>query len=149
MVGQTVALVLQAVEAGQERLLTIGYTGRVLRQNSGTSFDGTAITAYITSPWLSARKPESIKTWLDAFCNYQTNTGNLIVEYRLADHPRQFDAATYTTAATIDMAVVGEYGRLFVGDQAKWIQFRLRTVGARSSIYMPFTIKAVDLGRHV
>ena len=148
-VGQTVALVLQAVESGQERLLTIGYTGRVLRQNSGTSFDGTAITAFVTSPWLSAKRPESIKEWLESMANYQTNTGNLIVEYRIADHPRQFDAATFTTAATIDQSVTGEYGRLFLGDQSRWIQFRLRSVGAEFSVYMPFTTRAVDLARHV
>lgn len=149
-VGQTVALVLQAVETGQERLLTIGYTGRVLRQNSGTSFDGTAITGYITSPWFSAKRPETMKAWLEALANYQTNTGNLIVEYRLADHPRQFDAAVFTTAATIDQAVVGEYGRIFVGDQSRWMQVRLRTVGAAFSVYPPFwTGRAVDLGRHV
>lgn len=147
-VGQTVALVLEAHEADTHLLLTIGYTGRVLLQNSGASFDGTAITAYVTSPWLSAKRPESIKTWLEAFVNYQTNTGNLILEYRIAKHPRGFDAATFTTAATIDMSVTGEFGRLFIGEQDKWIQLRLRTVGADFSIYMPVTILATDEKRH-
>jgi len=147
-VGQTVALLLDAHESGRHRQLTIGYTGRVLLQNSGTSFDGAAITAYVTSPWLSAKRPESIKTWLEAFVNYQTNTGNLIFEYRIAKHSREFDAATFTTAATIDMAVTGEYGRLFIGEQDKWLQLRLRTVGADFSMYMPVTVLATDEKRH-
>lgn len=149
MVGQTVAIALDTHEEAHHRLLTIGYTGRVLEQGVGTSFDGVAITAYVASPWMSARQPERIKTWLEGMVNYQTNTGNLIVEYRVADHPRQFDAATFTTAATIDQAVTGEYGRFFLGEQSRWIQFRLRTVGALTTLYMPVTIYAAGRGGHV
>jgi hypothetical protein len=145
--NQTMALVERVFDAGVEYLLTAGYTGRILRQDSGTSFDGTAITAFVTTPWVSGGKPDEVKSWLELLFQYQTQTsGSVTVEYRLADHTRQFDAATYVTAVTVDQSVSGEFGRVFIGDQSRWIQVRFRTVGALNTTYWPVIIKAVPTG---
>lgn len=145
-VGTALAQATRVFESGVERLITAGYTGRILRQNSGTDFDGTAITAFVTFPWISGGRPDELKDWAEAYISYQTNTGNLIAEYRIANHPREFDAATFTTAGTIDMAVVGELGRMRIGERSRWMQLRLRTVGAPVTVYWPIIIRGALTG---
>lgn len=132
---------------GQEFELTADYSGNVEVQDNGTTFDGTAITAYITLPWASAQQPDTEKMWDELYVPHQTNTGSLVVEYRIADHPREFDAASYVTADTINMATVGNLGRVRIGNRSRWIQIRLRTVGALWIQYGPLILYAKPLER--
>lgn len=147
--GQSMNLVEQVFESGIEYLLTAQTNGQINRQDNGASNDGVDITAFMTLPWVSAQKPDELKCWLEVYVPYETNTGNLIVEYRLAAHPREFAAASYVTAGTIDQAVAGEFGRVFIGNNSVWIQIRLRTVGARETIFSPIILKAVPLGAYI
>lgn len=144
--GQSMALAEQVFDADVEYLLTAEYDGDIMRQDSGSDFAGTAITSFVTLQWLSAQSPDEVKIWEEVFVPYQTNTGSLIVEYRVASHPREFDAAAYTTAGTIDMAVTGELGRVFIGERSRWIQIRLRTVGAAWTQYVPIVVTAFPTG---
>jgi len=88
-----------------------------------------------------------MKMWDEVEVLYQTNTGSLVVDYRVAQHPREFDAASFVTAGTINMAAVGELGRIRVGARSRWIQFRLTTVDAYYTLYLPFIIYATPLSQ--
>lgn len=145
-VGQIMALATTVFEGDIEYLLTAEYDGEVHRQDFGPDFDGTAITARVTYPWLSGGLPDELKAWVEGQVNYQTNTGTLTVEYRIANHPREFDAASFTTAASINMAVVGERGRFFIGERSRWVQIRLSTVGAVWTQYDPLIVWGTPLG---
>lgn len=140
-------LVEQVFESGTEYLLTIETaTGLVRQQDSGADFAGTAITAQVTFPWVSAEAPEDLKFWGEAFVPYETNTGNLLVEYRVADHPREMAAAAFVTAGTIAQDAAGEHGRAFIGERGVWIQMRLSTVNARMTIFPPLVLTGNLLG---
>ena len=147
--GQAMVLAEQVFESGIEYMLTALDNGQINQQDSGASNDGTAITAFITYPWVSAGKPDELKCWTEVYVPYETNTGTLVVEYRVAAHPREFTAASYVTAGSIDQAVTGEYGRSFIGENSVWIQMRLRTVAARMTIFSPVILKAVPLGAYI
>ena len=146
MTGQTMALATQVFESGIEYLLTAEYDGDIMRQDNGADYAGTSITAFVTMPWVSAQLANELKTWLEVYVPYETNTGDLIVEYRLANHPREMAAASFVTAGTIVQDVVGEYGRAFIGNNSVWIQLRFRTVNARMTLFSPILLKAVRLG---
>lgn len=144
--GQVMAIAETVFDTGIEYLVTCDESGNFLAQDTGTDFNGSTITAFVTMPWVSGGRNEEMKSWDEVLVQYQTNTGNLIAEYRIADHPREFDAASYTTASTIAMDAAGNLGRVFVGTNSRWIQFRFRTAGAAVSIYWPVVIKATPLG---
>lgn len=147
--GMTMALSGTVYVSGTEYFATAEYGGDIMLQDTGSDFDGDAITAYVTLPWTSAQQPDEMKTWDELYLPYQTNTGSLIVEYRIADHPREFDAASYTTAETINMATVQNEGRVRVGARSRWIQIRLRTVGASWVQYGPLMLYAIPQARVV
>lgn len=144
--GQTMALAEQVFESGIEYLLTAEYDGDIMRQDNGADYAGTAITARVTYPWVSAQLPNELKCWPEVYVPYETNTGDLLVEYRVAAHPREMAAATFVTAGTIAQDAAGEFGRSFIGENSVWIQLRLSTVGARMTSFSPILLKAVRLG---
>jgi hypothetical protein len=136
----------QVFVSGIEYLLTAGDDGEIHQQDNGADFDGTAITSRVAFPWVSVESPDQLKYWGEVYVPYETNTGNLLVEYRLADHPREMNAATYVTAGTINQAVAGEHGRVFIGNRSVWIQLRLSTVGARMTVFPPVLLTGHFLG---
>jgi len=141
------ALAEQVFESGVEYLLTVeGGTGIVRRQDSGADYAGTSITARVAFPWVSAETPDQLKYWSEVYVPYETNTGSLLVEYRVADHPREMNAASYVTAGTINQAIAEEHGRVFIGERSVWIQLRLSTVGARMTVFPPVLLVGQMLG---
>ena len=137
----------QVFESGIEYFLTTeSTTGIVRRQDSGADYAGVAITARVAMPWVSAGRPDQLKYWDEVYVPYETNTGNLLVEYRLADHPREMAAASFVTAGTINQATAGEHGRVFIGDRGVWIQLRLSTVDARMTLFPPMILRGHMLG---
>lgn len=128
--GQAMVLAKTVFESDIEYLLTAEYDGEIMRQDFTADFDGTGIVAIVTYPWTAAGDPDKLKAWAEANIPYQTFTGNLTVQYRVANHPREFDAASFATAGTIDQAVTGELGRAFIGERGRWFQLRLTTTNA-------------------
>jgi hypothetical protein len=136
----------QVFESGTEYLLTVDLNGLVRQQDSGADYAGTAITARVALPWTSAQTPDQLKYWEEVYTPYETNTGDLLVEYRIADHPREMAAASFVTAGTIDQSVAGEHGRVFIGERAVWLQLRYSTVGARMTLFPPTILIGHFLG---
>lgn len=149
IVGAAFVLLTGVYVNGVEYLAAAEYDGDIMLTDNGTTFAGTAITSYITFPWVSAQRPDDMKMWDEVEVLYETNTGSLVVEYHVAAHPREFVAlaSTWTTAGTIDMAAVENLGRVFVGARSRWVQFRLRTVGAPFKVFFPFLIYATPLSQ--
>jgi hypothetical protein len=136
----------QVFESGIEYLLTVDLNGLVRQQDSGADYAGTAITARVALPWTSAQTPDQLKYWEEVYTPYETNIGDLLVEYRIADHPREMAAASFVTAGTIDQSVAGEHGRVFIGDRSVWLQLRYSTVGARMTLFPPTILTGHFLG---
>jgi hypothetical protein len=142
--GTSVALATTVTEDNVQYLLTPDYDGRVLRQNEGATWDGDVITRYATFPWLSAGRPHPVVSWRSLTLNYANQTsGTLLVQARVADHPREFDAATFATIKSLDMSATEEWGRVRFHLRAPWIQFRLQTVGAQVATYWPITVRGM------
>jgi hypothetical protein len=148
MTGQALATAYTLRDdQGVEALLTSTYTGRMLKQDLGTTFDGTAIPGTITLPWTSVTSSAPMVSWHEVHVPYDTQTsGTLLVEYRIAEHPREFDAASWVQAASIDMSVVAEYGKVPIGEIARWIQLRIRTVADPMTVYWPITMLGMPIG---
>jgi hypothetical protein len=146
---QSVAAAHSFVETDEEILLTGGYTGRILRQDRGSTFDGTTITAYFDTPWLSGGRQNEAKLWKEVQVLHDTATGSLIVEYRIADHPREFDAAVFVNPVSVDLSAAEDYGRVFIGERSRWLQLRFRTEGGNIPIQPPIKIIAAFLGERV
>lgn len=148
--GSGVALAKTVFDAGVEHLLTVHYNGRICRQNSGTSWADvsatSAIASYVTLPWVSGGEQDQLMYWAELLVQFQTNTGSLVVEYRIADHPREFDAASYSTAVSLNMATTDSFGRVLIGDVSRWIQLRFRTSAAPFSVYWPVHLYTRPLG---
>jgi hypothetical protein len=148
IVGTEAALAEGVYENNVAYLLTADYDGRILEQNTGTTWDGDTITRFLATPWISAGRPHPVVSWRKLVVNYETQTsGSLIVEARTAEHPREFTAASYGTIATIDMSATAEYGGITFHKRAPWIQFRFRTVGAQVSLFWPITVQGQTLWR--
>lgn len=132
-------------DAGVESLLTSTYTGRILEQDKGTTFDGTDIPGRVTLPWMHFQ--DRMVSWHEAHVSYDTQTsGTLLVEYRIARHEREFDAAVWVQAAEIDMSATAEYGRVPLGEIAPWCQLRVRTTASPFTLYWPVRVLGADLG---
>lgn len=148
IVGSEAALAESVYEDEVAYLLTATYDGEILNHNTGSTWNGTAITRFIATPWLSAGKPHPVVSWRKLIVNYANQTsGSLIVEARTADHPQGFSSATYTTIATIAMSDDVDWGGIGHHLRAPWVQYRFRTVGAQVSLYWPITVQGKILWR--
>ena len=134
-------------ENGTEYALTANGTGEILHQHAGTTFDGTSISTVIPMPWVSAGAPHGAVSWREVQIPYDSGTGNMIVQYRTANHPREFDTATWHTAGTIDMSVADEYGRVWIGERSRWLQLRVTNdAGSFITLYWPIALRGRALG---
>lgn len=144
--GQTLELLENVISGGQDLLLSMTSTGRVLQQNSGTDFDGSSITASFDLPWLSGPDPERMVRWQEALVGFANGTGQITVKYRTANHPREMAGASYATAQTLTLSSGSEMGRVFLGARSRWVQIQIINVsGAAFQVLPPVTVQAVLL----
>jgi hypothetical protein len=128
-------------------LLVSDTDGRILRIESGDTFDGEAISRIFTLPWLSAGAPHPVCSWRKLRVSYGHQTsGTLTIQARVAQHPENFDAAAYTTIGTIDMSASTEYGWMRIALRSPWMQLRFTTT-AHVNLYWPIAIQGQVLGR--
>jgi hypothetical protein len=127
--GQSMNWLLNIFVSGEEILLSAGPTGRVLQQDLGATFDGADINFVVRPQFVSGEAQDMVKCWIEGMVEYArvANGGNFTVDYRIADHPSQFNTASWVTAATIDMGTAGDqsFGRFFIGEPSVWIQVRI------------------------
>jgi len=143
--GQTMAQAVQVHESGTEYVLTVDEGGRVLRQNSGTNLDGSTLTAYFRTPWISGMDPFEKTSWEELYALFtSTTTGTLTIQYRLADHPTDFDTASFATLSTY--AVGSDLGRLVIGFNSNWIQLSFQTAGVPFSLHWPIILYGSQTG---
>ena len=140
--GLATPLLHQTWVSGTERLLSIDTTAKkVYRQGSANlSFGGTAIAATLELPVLAV--PAQSHTFTTAYFQYLSNTGSLVVSYRIADHLRALSAESYSTLETISQATAGEYGLVRIGDEGSLLQLRLTTSGVAAQIQTPILVYA-------
>lgn len=144
--GQTLPLLEAVTSSGQEILLSVASTGRVLQQASGTTFDTAEISATIDLPWVSGPLPEQMKRWDRVSVPLANGSGRVTVNYRTADSAQQMDAATYRTAGTIILSSYGGAGEVDVGERSRWIQLQLANVnGSAFQLLSPLTLRGVLL----
>ena len=125
--GQTLPLLANVLSGGQDILLSVTSTGRVLQQGSGTTFDGSNISSSIDFPWMSAN-PERMVRWHELLFQYANGTGQVTVNYRTADHPREMAGASYSAAGTVTLSTSGNMGRVFIGARSRWLQLQFINV---------------------
>ena len=145
LTGQVMALAERVHESGTEYLLTVDETGRVLKQNSGTTLDTANLVAYFRTPWFSGMDPFELTYWGELFTSFtSTTTGTLTVQYRLAQHVSDFDTASFTTLDTY--AVGSDLGRRLIGQSSRWLQLSFTSTGVPFSLHWPITVLGSQIG---
>jgi hypothetical protein len=153
--GLATPLLLRTFESGVERLLSVdAYNNdanrRIWRQDSSTlkfvdvAGANTNIAYTVELPPLAL--PNVSMEWDYASLQYLTNTGNLVVAYRVSDHLRALIAAGYTTLETIDQAVAGELGKIRLGDRSPYLQLRLTSTAVPFQIQCPIVVWTRSMG---
>jgi len=144
--GQTLELLANAISGGVDLLLSMTAAGRVLQQNSGTTFDTVNISATLDLPWISGPDPERMVRWQEAMVSCANGTGTLTVRYRTANHAREMAGASYITAGTLTMSAASEQGRIFIGERSRWLQVQIQAVsGAWFQLLPPLKVLATRL----
>lgn len=142
--GQTLMNLLVTSEDGTPTLLTVDDAGRVLEQDRGTDFDGSPIVAVCRPSWFTADDQLRVKCWLDCIVNFArfVGGGTTTVQVRFADHPAEFNSATFQTIGTYDSSLTtGEsFGRVFVGEISKWVQIQVTTTSVPLTVFFPWII---------
>jgi len=138
-------------DAGRQKLVGIDTAGDIMWVDDfttpATDFDGTAIVAIIRFPWTSAGKPMERKIWQETLFNFDTeSSGSLTIAYRIADHPREMKAASFTTATTLDLTATGNLGWAHIGDSSRWIQLQVTTSAVAFDLALPVHLTCVPLG---
>jgi hypothetical protein len=134
--GQTLPLLANVLSGGQDILLSVTSAGRVLQQGSGTTFDGSNISSSIDFPWMSAN-PERMVRWHELLFQYANGTGQVTVNYRTADHPREMAGASYSAAGTVTLSSSGNMGRIMIGARSRWLQVQFINVSGASWQLLP------------
>lgn len=152
--GLATPLLLRTFSSGIERLLTVDANDadvnrRIFRQDSTTlkfmaGGTNTDIAYTVELPPLAL--PNVSMEWDFASLQYLTNTGNLIVAYRVADHLRALAAASYTTLETIDQGAAGELGKIRLGDRSPYLQLRLTSTAVPFQIQCPVVVWTRSMG---
>jgi hypothetical protein len=147
LVGLHAATARTVYENGVERPIITDYAGRFWRMGDGTQFQGVNIDSTFTLPWVSIGPPHGAVHWMELMFLYTTQVaGTMTVEYRVAEHPREFTTAAWVTAETIAMTVADEDGRCFLGETSRWVQVRFHSTAAPWTLYWPVALRGVPLG---
>jgi len=148
--GQTMQLAETITVSGVQYVITVDTTGRALAQYTGETHDSTAITTILDLPWENAGRPDEMKDWVEWLVGYSSDSAvSITAQYRIADHPYQFDDATFTTAQTITTGAADELGHVRIGERSRWIQLRLTsssTVAGGYEYHWPWQLKAIPTG---
>jgi len=144
--GQTLEILENVKSSGQDILLSMTSTGRVLQQGSGATFDSALISASLDLPWVSGPDPERMVRWHEAMIGFADGTGYVTMNYRTADHPREMDDATYQAAQKLALGGGSEQGRVFLGARSRWLQLQIiNDSGAAFQVLPPVVLHAVLL----
>jgi hypothetical protein len=147
LVGLQAATAKTVYEGGVERPIITDYIGRFWRMGDGTQFQGVNIDSTFTLPWVSIGPPHGAVSWRELMFLYATQAaGTMTVEYRTAEHPREFTTAAWVIAETVNMTVADEEGRSFIGETSRWIQVRFHSTSAPWTLYWPVALRGVPLG---
>lgn len=140
-------LIVAVVESGIEKLVGVDEAGDImwLDDSAATDFDGTAIVRLVRFPWF-AFSGQHMMYWHSIYVPFDTGSGNLSIRYRLADHPRAFDAASFVEAAAEATGSEANLGWAFVGNISRWIQVELRTSAVQFSSQFPILMEAFKVG---
>mgnify|MGYP001587405719 FL=1 len=141
-------LLTAVIESGVEKLVGVDEAGDVmwLDDSAATDFDGTAIVRIVRFPWLAVSGAK-LAYWGAALALFDAQTsGTVSLRYRIADHPRAFDAATFVEAATQALSSADTYGWVEISEIARWIQLEFRSSAAQFSVQLPLTIEAFPVG---
>lgn len=134
--------------SGDHRLLIADNTNRFIYREEDTTPGYTDFGANVThTVELTAQgAPDRALDWIEAFVAYLSNTGNVVVSYRIADHLRALLGTSYTTLDTVNQAVAGELGRIRAGFAGKVCQFRITATSVPFQLQFPFVIRAREQG---
>lgn len=137
-------------ESNDDRFVGIDSAGDWMRLDdpSATDFDGTAITQIYRLPWADADRPEWVKYWGDLYVAFDFLTsGTITVQVRTADHPKDFDAAAFTTITTLDTDDTAEGGWVQLSQTSRFIQIQFTATAVQFSLQYPITFEATPIGR--
>ena len=137
-------------EANDDRFVGIDSAGDWMRLDdpSATDYDGTAITQIFRLPWADAERPEWVKYWGDLYVPFDNVTAGLItVQVRTADHPKDFDAAAFTTITTLDTDDTAEGGWVQLGQTSRFIQIQLTASAVPFALQYPIMFEGTPIGR--
>ena len=131
----------RGIVSGTREILAAMYDTHIMRVGVGTDFNGTAITSYITLPWMKPKDAEQddVVQWLDATV-YKRGAATMNIDARFADDPSEFSAASFTTYASLASTQNTDKGFAHLGVTNRWIQLRLRATANRFEVLVPIVI---------
>lgn len=152
--GLATPLLLRTFSSSVERLLSVDANDadanrRIFRQDSTTlkfMAGGTNTNIDYTVEMPPLALPNVAMEWDYGSLQYLTNTGNLVVSNRVADHLRELIAAGYTTRETIDQAAAGELGKIRLGDRSPYLQLKLTSTAVPFQIQCPVVVWTRSMG---
>lgn len=141
--GLTTPTLFRTVSSNDEKMQSIDETTRkVYAQYDSTNFSfvGTSMTHTLDLPPMHI--PATACEWFFAWLEWLSNTGDMTIQYRQGDTLLSLIAASYTTAETLTMTAVEEYGKNRIGEWSVWVQIRFSSTATKMQLQPPFLVIA-------
>ena len=135
-------------ETGVEKLVGIDEAGDImwLDDSAATDFDGTAIVRLVRFPWLSLEGSRLVY-WGNLIAQFGAQSGGTIsARYRIADHARAMDAASFVEASTQALSTADTVGWVLIGEVSRWIQIEFRSSAQQFDLEFPVVLEAYPIG---
>ena len=138
-------------ETGVEKIVGVDEAGDImwLDDSAVTTFDGGVITRICRFPWVTL-EGNRLMYWDTLLALFGAQSaGTISVRYRIADHPRAFDAASFVAATTQALSSVDTLGWVLIGEVSRWIQIEFLTTAAQFDLQFPVVLEAYPVGYQV
>jgi len=121
---------------GETELVTVNTDGVLYLQDMGAQFYDTDFSAVIETRWLGADTAPRVRKWLRAHLLFAAvpDTG-VLVAWRTANHPAEFDSAAWSADVTLDQTSLAEGTFLDIGEYGRFFQLRVTQTESASLIY--------------
>jgi hypothetical protein len=135
-------------ESGLEKIVGIDDAGDImwLDDSAVLTHDGTASVRIVRFPWVAV-DPDMMSFWKEVVVLFESQSaGSITVQYRIADHPRAFAAASFVTASTVDLTAAGNLGWVHIGELGVWLQLQFTATSVMYDIQFPIILRAAPIG---
>jgi hypothetical protein len=150
---QVADFAVPAIINGEREVIYVRFDGKdVIRmgvgsQNPANPFDG--VQSSVQLPWMAREGKDKLTKWLGLIVPYATfghEDNELTVSIRYAQHPHQFDSATYEDIMDLPVdAPAASQARVLFGRVSRWAQVKFS--GSGFEVFPPVEIIALPTKR--